>query len=190
MSPAVLSVTTPLMHAMLPIATAPIAGGQIGVLPFHGKDLAFVVLLPGTPDGLPALEAQLTGPAIAAAVAAAQPAGNESIDVTLPKFALSLDVGLNQMLQSLGVTSAFDPTMADFSGIDGQRDLFVQSAVHDAMITVDEQGAEAAAATGIGVGTSAEPPQFNADHSFAFAIFDQVTGSVLFLGRLQDPTQS
>jgi serpin B len=66
----------------------------------------------------------------------------------------------------------------------------VQTVVHDAMITVDEQGAEAAAATGIGVGTATLPPMFIVDHSFAFAIFDNVTGSILFLGRVQDPTAS
>lgn len=182
-------VTTPIMHAKIPVSLYAIAGGGIGILPFRGKDISFVVFLPSTPDGLPQLEAQLTGDSISQAIASAGP-NSEPIDVALPKFALTQNQGLNELLQSLGVTDAFVPDTADFSGIDGARDLFVQSAIHDAMITVDEQGAEAAAATGIGVGTASLPPSLIVDHSFAFAIFDNVTGSILFLGRVQDPTAS
>ena len=182
-------VSAPLMHASLSIATAPIAGGQLGVLPFRGKDIAMVVMLPDAPDGLPQLEAQLTGDGIAQAIAAAKPF-EEPSEVTLPKFSFEQDQSLNALLQGLGIVSAFDPETADFSGIDGMHDLFVQAAIHDAVITVNEQGAEAAAATGIGVGTEASPPSFIADHSFAFAIFDQVTGSILFLGHVADPTRS
>lgn len=182
-------VSVPLMHASLPISTAALPGGRLGVLPFHGKDLGMLVLLPDAPDGLPQLEAQLTGDVIAAAVAAASPFG-ENIDLALPKFALEQNLALTSLLESLGITTAFDPVAADFSAIDGARDLYVQTAIHDATITVDEQGAEATAATGIGVGTTSLPPSFLADHSFAFAIFDQVTGSILFLGRVEDPSQS
>jgi serpin B len=98
-----------------------------------------------------------------------------------------------QLLKNLGVATAFDPTMADFAGIDGKTDLFVQDAIHKATITVDEEGAEAAAATGISVGGASgetDQPMLIADHSFALAIYDNVTGSILFLGRVQDPTQS
>ena len=56
------------------------------------------------------------------------------------------------------------------------------------MITVDEQGAEAAAATGIGVGVASAPPELRADHSFIFVLYDNVTGSILFMGRELDPT--
>jgi serpin B len=182
-------VTAQIMHANMPVAVAPIAGGRLGVLPFRGKDIAMLVMLPNDANGLPQLEAQLTGDAIAQAVAAARPY-DENIDVALPKFSLAQDQGLNALLQTLGITDAFSPDAADFSAIDGARDLYVQTAIHDAMITVDEQGAEAAAATGIGIGTSSLPPSFKADHSFAFAIFDNVTGSILFLGHLQDPTAS
>ena len=72
-------------------------------------------------------------------------------------------------------------------------DLYVQHAIHQATITVDEEGAEAAAATGISVGGASgesPPPSLIADHSFAILIYDQVTGSVLFMGRVEDPTQT
>jgi len=58
------------------------------------------------------------------------------------------------------------------------------------MITVDEHGAEAAAATGVGVVETSAPAPLTVDHSFAFAIYDSVTGSILFMGRVLDPTQS
>jgi serpin B len=183
------AVTAQLMHAHdAPIATAPIPGGQLGVLPFRGKDLAMLVILPDTPDGLPGVEAQLTGAAITTAVQQAGD-GAEPRDVTLPKFHVELHTTLDPILQALGVHAVFDPATADLSGIDGARDLYVDTALHDAVISVDEEGAEAAAATGVGVTPTAGPEPFIVDHSFAYAIYDQVTGSILFMGRVQDPTQ-
>ncbi len=184
-------VQTPMMNATQTVALAPITGGKLGLLPFQGKDLAMVVLVPDSPDGLPALEAGLTGPAIATAIAAAQ--STDSVQVELPKLQLTEAFSLDAILANLGIVSAFDPATADFAGIDGAMDLHVQHAIHQATITVDEEGAEAAAATGISVGADggeAPPPSLIADHSFAIMIYDQVTGSVLFLGRVQDPTQT
>ena len=183
-------VSAPLMHAQLPIALGSFAStAQLGVLPFRGKDIALVVIVPDDPDGLPTVEAQLSGPALSAAITAAQPA-TEPIDVTLPRFAIAQNQNLNQLLQSLGINAAFAADAADFSGIDGARDLFVQTVVHDAMITVDEHGAEAAAATGISVGDASAPLPLRADHSFLFLLYDNVTGSILFMGRVVDPTHS
>ena len=177
-----------LMHASQTVALAPITGGKLGLLPFAGNDLAMVILLPDSPDGLPALEAGLTGASIASAVAAAQSADN--VTVALPKLQLTESFDLVSILMRLGIVSAFDPGTADLSGIDGEVGLFVQDAVHKATLTVDEEGAKATAATGISVGDSGEsmPPSLIADHSFALAIYDQVTGSVLFMGRVSDPT--
>jgi serpin B len=184
-------VQTPMMNGSLTVALAPITGGKLGLLPFQGKDLAMVVLVPDDKDGLAALEAGLTGPALTSAIAAAQ--ASDNVQVQLPKLQLTEGFSLNMILANLGIVSAFDPATADFAGIDGAMDLYVQHAIHQATITVDEEGAEAAAATGISVGTDggeAPPPTLIADHSFAILIFDQVTGSVLFMGRVQDPTQT
>jgi serpin B len=110
----------------------------------------------------------------------------------MPKFTFKDGFDLGAIMQALGVTAAFEPGVANLSGIDGRMDLYVQDAVHQAWITVDEQGAEAAAATGIAVGGNAveAPPSLIADHSFAYGIYDSVTGSVLFLGRMVDPSQA
>ena len=89
------------------------------------------------------------------------------------------------------MTSAFDPQTADFSGMDGARDLFIMEAYHQAFVQVDEVGTEAAGASGITIGATAEPVggTFLANHPFLFLIRDNVTGSVLFLGRVVDPSQ-
>src|SRR5205085_8043148 len=98
-------------------------------------------------------------------------------------------------MKSLGVINAFEGA-ADFSGIDGARDLYVSKAVHKAAVEVDETGAKAAAATGIAVSVYSNaaygPPEipipFYADHPFHFLIRDRQTNSILFLGQVQKPS--
>ncbi|HEY0189785.1 MAG TPA: serpin family protein, partial [Kofleriaceae bacterium] len=88
----------------------------------------------------------------------------------------------------LGVHSVFGAD-ADLSNIDGARDLSVGTAIHQAFISVDEDGAEAAAATGISLGDAAsEISSLVADRPFLFAIYDHVTHTILFLGRVSDPS--
>jgi serpin B len=183
------TVTVQMMSKDDVIAQTFIPGGRLGVLPFKGQDLAMVVLLPDDPDGLPALEAQLTGPALDEWIAASELADKEA-PIRLPKFEMEASLPLVDMLKALGITSAFDPDLADFSAMDGQRDLYLQTIVHKAVIQVDEHGAEAAAATGGVVTDVSAPLPFEVDRPFAFLIYDQVTGSVLFMGRVADPTAS
>ena len=78
---------------------------------------------------------------------------------------------------------------ADFSGIDGGRDLAVQSVIHEAIIAVDEKGTTAAAATGIVVGTTSLPPTLVVDRPFLFFIRHNPTGAILFQGRVLDPSK-
>jgi len=181
------SVTVPLMHASIPLSFGSLPNATVGVLPFHGKDLSLVVIVPHDPDGLPAVEAALSAPALVDAINKAVPLGAPS-EVTLPKFSITQNQDLIPVLQDLGIHDAFN-SVADFSGIDGAHDLQVDTVFHDAMITVDEQGAEAAAGTGVGVVVVSAPPPLTADHSFVFVLYDHVTGSILFMGRLLDPTQ-
>jgi len=186
------TIRTPMMHKRDVIATTSIPGGRLGVLPFRGKDLSMLVLLPDRPDGLPTLEAQFTGDAIAPLIARVRglqvPSNAEEVDVALPRFSITSGFELPDLLAKLGMVSAFDPDAADFSGIDGKRDLYIQRVVHKATITVDENGAEAAAATGVGVGTTSTPQPFVADRPFLFAIYDHVSESILFLGRVVNPS--
>ena len=85
------------------------------------------------------------------------------------------------------MTAAFDPARADFSGIDGFRDLFVGAVFHQAFVSVDEAGTEAAAATAITVGvTGIVLPDLalTIDHPFIFLIRDRQTGLILFMGKV------
>jgi len=91
------------------------------------------------------------------------------------------------------MTDAFS-RRADFSGMDGERDLYISAVVHKAFVDVNEEGTEAAAATGVvmshmSVMRMPRPtPIFRADHPFVFLIRENHSGSILFLGRMVDPT--
>ena len=94
-------------------------------------------------------------------------------------------------LKALGMPTAFSDN-ADFSGMDGKKDLQISDVIHKAFIEVNEEGTEAAAATAVVMRTTAvmnpKPiPVFRADHPFIFMISDKNTGEILFLGRVMDP---
>lgn len=89
---------------------------------------------------------------------------------------------------------AFNYDLADFSGMDGKRHyLFIGAVIHKAFVKVGEKGTEAAAATAVGMGTGGGPPAtaslFDADRPFLFLIRDNQTGSILFMGRVTDPSK-
>jgi hypothetical protein len=114
----------------------------------------------------------------------------QAVEVFLPRFTVGSSFDLRQALAAMGVSDAFIPNVADFSGIDGQQDLYVSFVLHKAWGQVNETGTEAAAATVTGLDTSVASPVFRADHPFLFLIRDTQTGSVLFLGRLANPSAS
>ena len=103
---------------------------------------------------------------------------------------------LSSTLSTMGMAQAFSGA-ADFSGMTGKPDFAISVAIHEAFIDVDEQGTEAAAATAIVMYATAmhrefpEPPPivFRADHPFLFILLDTKSGSMLFLGRVADPTK-
>ncbi|MBI4950842.1 MAG: serpin family protein [Myxococcales bacterium] len=156
-------------------------------LSYQDDELSMVLLVPDAPDGLPALEQKLDADYLAGLLAA----GHEGeAEVALPRFELHARLPLAELVQHMGMVTAFDDTLADFSGMvatDVAR-LHLQTAVHEAFVRVDEQGTEAAAATGVGVGTTSMPPRIAADRPFVFLIRDMLTTSILFVGRIEDPT--
>jgi len=183
-------VTVPLMHQKETYPYAEDSALQVLELPYQGDELAMLVLLPRTPDGLPDLEKSLSAKQIAALRAKLR---RQQVDVYLPKFKLETTFALSGTLQALGIKAAFSAAAADFSAIDGRRDLYVSAVLHKAFVDVNEKGTEAAAATGVVMGVMAvrapaKPiPVFRADHPFTFAICDQRDGSLLFLGRVTNP---
>ena len=108
--------------------------------------------------------------------------------VTLPRFEMSSKSRLRPVLSDLGMPLAFGQS-ADFSGMNGERDLFISSVIHQANVKVDEEGTVAEAATAVIMNKRAmkKPAVFKADHPFVFLIRDNGSGSILFMGRLVDP---
>jgi serpin B len=101
---------------------------------------------------------------------------------------------LGNTLSAMGMAQAFQKGAADFSGMTGKRDFWISAAIHKAYIDVNEEGTEAAAATGIVMRSMAmqreQPPiVFRADHPFLFVIRDNRSGGILFMGRVTDPTK-
>jgi len=182
---------TPLMHQTGTFRYTETPTAQVLELPYVGKELSMIVLLPKKADGLADLEKELNADTVNGALGRLRV--TERIEVTLPKFKTTAELSLNTELQALGMKRAFAPNAADFSGMAGSPgDLWIGFVVHKAFVDVNEEGTEAAAATGVGVvTTSARPhnPVFRADHPFVFLIRDNKSGSVLFLGRLADPTK-
>ncbi len=115
------------------------------------------------------------------------------VNLSLPKFTYSSDFGLSDTLKSLGMTDAFDANKADFSGMDGARDLFIGAVIHKAFVAVDEKGTEAAAATAVimqAMSAPMPPPvQLTVDRPFIFIIRDLSSKQILFIGRVENPVQ-
>jgi len=163
---------------------------QILELPYAGKGLSMVVLLPRREDGLPELERALTAAGLADWTRGLR---EQEVVVFLPRFKLISQFRVDAALHALGMVDAFSPGKADFAGMDGRpRWLYIGAVLHKAFVDVNEEGTEAAAATGVVVAASAarmQPPTFRADHPFLFLIRDNQTGSILFMGRVVDPSR-
>ena len=155
--------------------------------PDENRSLALTLIVP---DHLAAFERTLTGVQLGAIVGALR---SRKVALTMPKFAIDTHANLNLALQALGIRRAFDVNQADFSGITGDEPLYVGGVIHQASISVDEKGTEAAAATAIvmatgGPGDTAKAIALRIDRPFLFALRDTETGAVLFLGRITDPS--
>jgi serine protease inhibitor len=156
-------------------------------LPYAGKDLSMVVLLPKKIDGLGDLEKDLTADKLSGWIGKLH---KQEVIVSLPKFKTEQRMGMKKVLSEMGMPTAFSSS-ADLSGIGGEPgDLNIADVIHKAYVDVNEEGTEAAAATAVEVVTSlpTPTPEFRANHPFVFLIRDARNGSILFLGRLADPT--
>ena len=185
------TVQAPLMH--LSAKFNYFNGGTFQALdiPYESGDLSMIVLLPNDAGGLPSLEQSLT-PANAQQWLGALKPGSKVI-LTLPKFKMTQEFELQNTLSAMGMPKPFE-NGADFSAMNGKHDLWISAAIHKAYVDVNEEGTEAAAATGIAISARAmvrpEPPiVFRADHPFLFMIRDNQSGGILFMGRVTDPTK-
>jgi serpin B len=178
-----LTVEVPLMHQSGRFPVAQRDPALVLEMPYVGTDLSMVVLLPAFPHGLAELEDELTYENLGWWLSGLV---EHRVTVTLPRFRLETEYAFSDVLARMGMPTAFTEG-ADFSNMTDEAGWFIQTVVHKAFVEVNEEGTEAAAATGVSVGPTSPPPIFIADRPFLFFIRDRVTGSVLFLGRVIDP---
>ena len=164
---------------------------QVLEMPYIGRKMSMVIYLPNEINGLAELEEKMTYDSLQKSLSLLD-SSMEEVEVFLPKFKLTQQFDLNDILSTMGAEEMFIPGKADLSGITTEP-LFVSKVVHKAFVEVNEEGTEAAAATGIGVNTFSMPlpkPLFKADHPFLFLIRHSDSGAILFLGRLVRPAQT
>ena len=183
------TVTVPMMYQERKFRYAASDSLQILELPYSGDDLSMLVLLPVAKNGITGLENSLDSELLDTLTGALR---ERTVSLFLPKFSITSTLRLDQTLRRLGMTDAFDPAKADFSRMtSGKNKLFIGAAVHKAFIDVNEEGTEAAAATGVAIGLTSAMPQavavFRADHPFLFIIRENRSGSILFMGRVAEP---
>jgi serpin B len=181
-------ITVPMMKQMESFGYADGEGYQAIELPYDGGELSMVILLPEAGQ-FGAFEKELEAQQVDAIIDELQ---STRVTLTMPKFEFDSEFGLKDALAGMGMPIAFSPDEADFSGMTGNRELFISDVVHKAFVAVDEAGTEAAAATAVVVGTTSmpvEPPvEVTIDRPFIFLIRDIETGAVLFVGRVLNPS--
>lgn len=161
-------------------------------MPYKGGNLSMIVLLPKNNGyGINELESSLTTSNLKVWISKMK---EQEVKVYFPKFKLRTNYELENVLKSMGMSDAF--SNADFSGMDGAPDLQISKVIHKAYVDVNEEGTEAAAVTAVIVVLTCSPnyhppkiPIFRADHPFIFFIIDKTTNSILFMGKVVNPTK-
>lgn len=165
---------------------------QAAAIPFIGKSneggsLAFVVLVPKSSENFNAMVDELPG----ALNHWLGQLSSQRVELKLPKFTINTRLPLNTPLKEMGMEDAFDAN-ANFVGIDGMRDLFLNKVVHQAFFALDENGVTAAAATAASMNVTSTPDKtppvlLIADHPFLFFIVDLKSQEMLFMGKVSQP---
>ena len=169
---------------------------------YKNKELSMIAFLPKDADGLAAFEQTMTADNLQQWLGRLMPV--EKVIVTIPKFKMESQVGLNDLLQTMGMKQAFNGKIADFSGIAPREEmqhngnLYISAVVHKAYVDFNEEGTEAAAATAMAITVAVcagckpppppLPPIFLADHPFLFLIRDNRSSCILFMGRVAAPS--
>jgi serpin B len=166
-------------------AYASTADYQAIELPYKGRETSMLIIMPAT-GKMAQVEAGLSSDFFTTLNASMKSSG---VFLRLPKFKFTTgSIGLADILKSLGMEMAFSD-QADFTGINGTGGLCISDVIHKAFVAVDEKGTEAAAATAVSVGTTSMPAiSLSIDRPFIFLIRDVQTNTILFMGKLNDPT--
>ncbi|MDG5759992.1 serpin family protein [Natronococcus sp. A-GB1] len=180
----------PLMRQTETFPYAEVKGHQVVDLPYVNEEIGMLVVLPPE-DEFERVEDELDAEALATFTEALEEREGE---VVLPRFEFDAGFGLTDVLAELGIERAFDPDRANFDGMvpleEIDENLFVGDVRHEAYVAVDEEGTEAAAATGVEMEADSAPAvdfRMVVDRPFLFLIRDRETGATLFLGRVVDP---
>lgn len=181
----------PMMYQKAAVRIADGDAFHVLELLYAAKQTSMLIVLPRKTDGLPGVESNATAENWAKWTKDLKPAGD--VQIYLPRFKVSSQFTLNDTLKAMGMGDAFDFDKADFGNMVTSKPegpLAITSVVHKAYCDVNEEGTEAAAATGVVVGVRsapAKPKVFKADHPFLFAIRHNPTDTILFLGRMDNP---
>jgi serpin B len=166
-------------------------------MPYVGNQVSMIAFMPADPAAdFRAWEASLSRSELDRIVAGLR--GGADVDLTFPKFESESSLSLVSALELLGMQQAFDSCTADFRGMTGADpciplvSLYITDILHKSFVSVDEEGTEAAAATAVIFGTTdATVPErvvVRFDRPFYYAIYDHPSETILFLGRLVDPS--
>jgi serpin B len=189
------AVKVPMMNQVFRVDLLENDDFQLAQIPYENNEVSMVVILPRKKDGLADFEKKFSARMLQEVFAKAK---STNVWMSLPKFKMTEEFDLGADLQILGMKDAFDEGLADFTGMEEKVNrnypLFISKVVHKAFVDVHEEGTEAAAATAVIIAkkdAAAPPPpppvRFNADHPFMFLVRHNETGSILFMGRVNDP---
>ncbi|MBM3153454.1 MAG: serpin family protein [Chloroflexi bacterium] len=159
---------------------------QVVELPYAGGTAVMDIIVPDE-GSFDTFDAALDWETLEAILASLQPV---DLSLRMPKFTFTSQFSLSVQLAGMGMTDAFDPAAADFSGMDGLRDLYISNVIHQAFVAVDEKGTEAAAATAVIMTLTSMPMrelELTIDRPFFFLIRDLSSGQILFAGRVLNP---
>ncbi|KAL2777948.1 serpin B4 isoform 2 [Daubentonia madagascariensis] len=159
-------------------------------IPYKGKDLSMIVLLPNEIDGLQKLEDKLTAEKLIEWTSS-QNMSKRDVELHLPRFKVEESYDLKATLVAMGMVDAFSTRDADFSGMTGSRGLVVTKVLHKSFVEVTEEGAKATSATGVDFSVTSAPvpihEEFHCNRPFLFFIKQNKTNSILFFGRVSSP---
>jgi serine protease inhibitor len=153
-------------------------------LKYGDGDFSMAVFLPSWNVTLDSVEAQFTNENWQAWLEEFQ---SQELTLYLPKFEIEYDKSLKDVLRAMGMSIAFSDS-ADFTGINQRGNLLITEVEHKTYVKIDEEGTEAAAVTSVGVGYTSAPSAFVVDRPFLFVIHENHSGTILFMGKIVDPT--